>query len=86
MSRRLPPKNSNGIFNVNDFKWSNEDVIISVNELNVKYEQQMEELKKQVDKLTCLIYDMQKTNARVDDKTSEITNSIQQMMENNNTK
>ena len=64
------------------FERTNEDVIISINELNVKYEQHINELKIQIEKLTYLVYELQKINIRVDDKTTEITNEIQQIIEN----
>jgi hypothetical protein len=82
MSIHLPPKRNSSIFNSKDFERTNEDVIISINELNVKYEQHINELKIQIEKLTYLVYELQKINIRVDDKTTEITNGIQQIIEN----
>uniref|UniRef100_A0A6C0H576 Uncharacterized protein n=1 Tax=viral metagenome TaxID=1070528 RepID=A0A6C0H576_9ZZZZ len=90
----LPPKINNPIFNTKDFEWTNEDIIISINKLNVKYEQNIKELdvkykqdinelKNRIEKLTCLVNDLQKINTRVDEKTTEITNGIQQIIENN---
>ncbi len=82
MSISLPPKSNSSIFNSKDFERTNEDVIISINKLNVKYEQHINELKNQIEKLTYLVYELQKINIRVDDKTTEITNGIQQIIEN----
>lgn len=83
MSKHLPPKRNSSIFNIKDFERTNEDVIISINELNVKYEQHIKELKTQIEKLTYLVYELQKINIRVDDKTTEISSGIQHIIENN---
>jgi len=83
MSKHLPPKRNSSIFNTKDFERTNEDVIISINELNVKYEQHIKELKTQIEKLTYLVYELQKINIRVDDKTTEISSGIQHIIENN---
>jgi hypothetical protein len=48
MSISLPPKSNSSIFNSKDFEMTNEDVIISINKLNVKYEQHINELKNQI--------------------------------------
>lgn len=89
MASYLPPKKISSIFNPKDFERTNEDVIMSINELNVKYEHhindlttQINELKTQINKLTCLVSDLQKINIRVDDKTTDIANGIQQIIEN----
>jgi hypothetical protein len=82
MSAYLPPKRICSTFNSRDFERTNEDVIISINELNIKYEQHINELKTQIDKLTNLVYELRKININVDDKTTEISNGIQQIIEN----
>jgi uncharacterized phage infection (PIP) family protein YhgE len=91
MTTSLPPKRISSIFNSKDFERTNEDVIMSINELNYKYEQhinelttQINELKTQINKLTCLVQDLQKINIKVDDKTTEISNGILQIIENTN--
>jgi ferritin-like metal-binding protein YciE len=76
-------KNIDGPFNADNLKWTNEDVIMSIIELNSKYEHHINELKTQIEKLTQIVYDLQKINIRVDDKTNEISNGIQQIIENN---
>ena len=51
MSAHLPPKRICSTFNSTDFERTNEDVIISINELNVKYEQHIKELKTQIENI-----------------------------------
>jgi len=80
---RLPPKINSSIYNHSFYERTNEDVIISINKLNSEYKLHINELKTQIDKLTQIVFEMQKLNVRVDDKTTEIANGIQTIIENN---
>lgn len=74
--------NNGFIFNPKKNEKTNEEIFTCIRELNYKYEQQNNELKIQIDKLTNLVSDLQKINIRVDDKTTDIANGIQQIIEN----
>jgi hypothetical protein len=66
-----------------NFKNSDTPIIISINKLNSEYKLHINDLKIQIDKLTQIVFEMQKLNVRVDDKTTEIANGIQTIIENN---
>ena len=79
---RLIPRGNGLIFNPNDFNINNNDIIKSIYDLHDKYEQHINELKSQINKLNDLVHELQKINIRVDDKTTIICNEIQEIKEN----
>lgn len=82
MASYKTPKIQTTVFNPNNYKTTIDDVIESIDELHCKYSKNINDLKTQIDKLTLLVYELQKINMRVDDKTTEICTEILQIKEN----
>jgi hypothetical protein len=61
MAKYPRPKGDHQVFNLNDFTRTNEDVIVSIYALQDKQTRDMKEVNTQIEKLTRLVTELQKT-------------------------